>query len=92
LTYLYNEKIEGFIPSPDQVSKKRKNEKDSGYEAHYFKFDEIEDEWICPENNRLTFQRETIRDDKKTFVYHCKPIHCVQCRVREICCISKDVS
>ncbi|MDH4263827.1 MAG: IS1182 family transposase [Spirochaetia bacterium] len=90
LTYLYNEKIEGFIPSPDQVSKERKDEKDSGYEAHYFKFDENEDEWICPENNRLTFQREAIRDDKKTSVYHCKPIHCVQCRVREICCSNKD--
>jgi transposase len=90
LMYLYNEKIEGFIPSPYQVSKERKNEKDSGYEAHYFKFDENEDEWICPENNRLTFQREAIRDDKKTFVYYCKPIHCVQCRVREICCSNKD--
>ena len=75
---------------PEQVSKERKDEKDSGYEAHYFSYDEREDEWVCPENNRLVFQREQIRDDKKTLVYHCKPLHCVQCHVRHLCCKNKD--
>lgn len=90
LEYLDHEKIEGFIPSPHQVSKDRKDETDSGYEAHYFTYDEDEDEWKCPENNRLTFQRERIRDNKKTIVYHCKPLHCVQCPSRQLCCNSKE--
>lgn len=90
LEYLHHETIEGFIPSPEQVSKERKNETDSCFEAHYFKYDETEDEWICPENKPLTFQREQIREGKKTIVYHCKPVHCVQCRARQACCASKD--
>jgi len=90
LEYLHRENIEGFVPSPDQVSKERKDEKDSGFEAHYFQYDETQDEWLCPQKKPLTFQREQIRDDKKTTVYHCQPIHCIKCSSRQACCKSKD--
>jgi len=90
LEYLHRENIEGFIPSPDQVSKERKDEKDSGFEAHYFQYDETQDEWICPQNKPLTFQREQIRDGKKTTIYQCQPIHCIKFPDRQICCMKKD--
>ncbi|MDH4201200.1 MAG: IS1182 family transposase [Spirochaetia bacterium] len=90
LGYLHDENIEGFIPCPNQVSKERKHEEDSGFEAHYFKYDETQDEWVCPQNKPLTFQREQIRDNKKTTIYHCTPINCVKCSSRQACCKNKD--
>ncbi len=38
LEYLHKKEIDGFIPSPSEVSGERKGEEDSGYEAHYFNY------------------------------------------------------
>ncbi len=80
---MHKKEIDGFIPSPSEVSRERKGEEDSGYEAHYFNYNEDEDHFICPEGKSLEFHREYVEDGRKYTSYHAKPADCVICTVRK---------
>ena len=79
-----------LYPLPTQTAKERKGEKDSGYEDHYFEYNEDDDSLSCPKGNTLDFHNETVKDGKKYTQYHAKPSDCVICPNREQCCTSKE--
>ena len=90
LAYLDSKQIDGFIPSPNQTAKERKGKEDSGYEDHYFNYDEDDDSWLCPESKTLEFHNESVKDGRKYTHYHGKPSDCVICPSRNGCCTSKE--
>ena len=90
LEYLEYKKIEGFIPSPEQESKRRKKKEDTGYEPYYFEYNEDEDTWLCPQKKSLEFHRESLKDKRKYSHYHARPMDCIVYPVRKQCCASKE--
>lgn len=90
LKHLEEYKIDGYIPSPQQVAKERRKENDTGFESHYFQYGKQSNSYLCPQNKQLDFHREFTRDGNRYFAFHGKPIHCVQCPVRAACCKTKE--
>ena len=90
LEYLEQKKIEGFIPSPEQESKKRKKKEDTAYEPYYFNYNEDEDAWLCPQKKSLEFHSESLKGKRKYSHYHARPENCIVCPVRKQCCTSQE--
>ena len=90
LQFFEEHQIDGYIPSPQQISKERKGEEDTGFESHHFEYNKKSNTYICPQGKPLNFHRQFKRDGNDYFRFHCKPLHCVQCPVREKCCTTKE--
>lgn len=60
------------------------------YKNYNFTFDEDNEYWICPENNKLNFMKEFIIDGKKYTRFGCTLKECVFCENREQCLKTKN--
>jgi len=84
--YLEDKKLDGYIPDSKQAQKmKGKIVKNDQFGKECFEYDEENDEFICPNNERLVFRHEYYNKDKKktTRVYYTN--NCKDCPYKQQC-------
>ncbi len=81
---LSDKKVDGYIP--DNNEKKVKNL----YDKQNFRYDPVLDEYICPENQKMTFLGEHTDIWKKKVVRAYKGQGCLNCEKQSICTKRKN--
>jgi transposase len=83
IKFLDDEKINGFIPDNEKKTV-------SPYDKQNFTYDQIEDEYICPEGQSATFLGERYDKFKKKTVRLYKGEKCKTCPHQKMCTKRKD--
>ena len=83
IKFLDDEKINGFIPDNEKKTV-------SPYDKQNFTYDQIEDEYICPEGQSATFLGERYDKSKKKTVRLYKGEKCKTCPHQKMCTKRKD--
>lgn len=70
---IYEKEIDAYIPDKTKALEERqeRNNEIPKYDKRNFKYDEKKDEFVCPENKRLSFEGMN-REDKKYVCSDCK--------------------
>ena len=79
IKFLLDKKIDGYIP--DNNEKKENNP----YDKKHFEYDSINDEYTCPEGNKVTFIGEHFDKGKKKSVRVYKGTGCLGCQSQSKC-------
>ena len=79
IKFLLDKKIDGYIP--DNNEKK----KDNPYDKKHFEYDSINDDYTCPEGNKVTFIGEHFDKGKKKSVRVYKGTGCLGCQSQSKC-------
>jgi len=80
--------IDFFISMND-----RSRDENDLFDKENLTFNENQDVWICPENKKLEFLNETIKDGKKKILYGCNKESCIFCQNYKDCVTTKkDIS
>jgi transposase len=89
--YLNDKKLETYIPEQG-VKLKTATEKvvDNSFDISHFGYDEENDEFICPENQKLKFVYEGYEKERKRKYRLYKGTECKKCEFSESCTKRKD--
>jgi transposase len=79
VNFLAEKKIDGYIP--DKHEKKEAHP----YDKKHFRFDAARDEFTCPENQRLVFEKEYWDREKEKTIRVYKGVACAECPARPVC-------
>jgi len=89
--FLNTKKLDGYIP--DQVEAQKAKGKEvmiDRFNKSNFKFNEIADEFICPEGHKLKFSSKYYSKEKKRNIREYIGVKCVDCPVNSLCTKRKD--
>ena len=89
--YLNYKKLDPYIPEPKKTTKtETENVEDNRFNIDNFEYDEENDEFICPENQRLKFLSEAYEEKKKRKYKLYKGTECKKCEYSKNCTKRKD--
>ncbi|AKB74322.1 hypothetical protein MSLAZ_1061 [Methanosarcina lacustris Z-7289] len=89
--YLNEKKLDPYIPEKKEVTKTAtENVKVIRFNIGNFEYDEKNDEFICPENQRLKFLCENYEEKKKRKYRIYKGTECKKCEFSKNCTKRKD--
>jgi transposase len=90
INYLNKKKLDGYIPDRQEAQKaKGKKIGIKRFDKINFRYDEKKDEYICPENNKLTSSYETYDKQLKRMIKIYQGIDCKNCQFSVDCTKSK---
>ncbi len=88
LQYLDENKLEGYIPNRKQVHEAKKSlKKDKPFSKHEFRYDYVNDCYICPNNNELPYQKTYKYSGVSRRQYYCGD--CLKCP-DQLECVGKN--
>ncbi len=91
LDYLNIKKLDGYMPDSEESQKAKGKKVEIGrFDKTNFSYDEKNDEYVCPENNRLKFSYETYDKQKKRMIRSYRGLACINCPFSKECTKSKD--
>lgn len=91
INYLDGKELNGYIPDRyETIEAKGKKIKINKFDKINFKYDEKNDEYICPEGYRLKFSYQTYDKTKKRDIKVYKGINCKECPTNSICTKMKN--
>jgi len=89
--YLNSKKLDPYIPEQKEVAKpKTEKVEDNRFDTSNFEYDEKNDEFICPENQRLKFLYEGYEKERKRKYRLYKGTQCQKCEYSKSCTKRKD--
>ena len=84
--YLNDKKLDPYIPGQKEIAKsKTENVEDTIFDTSNFQYDEENDEFICPENQRLKFLYEGHEKERKKKYRLYKGTRCKKCEFSKKC-------
>ena len=84
LQYMEENGLDGYIPNRKQAYKhKNKLKKDKPFSKYNFRYDPVEDVYICPNNRKLTYQKTYKYNNVCMRQYYCND--CLKCQYQGIC-------
>ncbi len=89
--YLNQKELDPYIPEKEEITKKTtENIEDIRFNFSNFEYNEENDEFICPENQRLKFLYEGYENERKRKYRLYKGTECKKCEFSERCTKRKD--
>ena len=89
--YLNDKKLDPYIPEKKEATKTAtENVEDIRFNIGNFEYDEENDEFICPENQRLKFLCENYEEKRKRGYRIYKGTECQKCELSKNCTKRKD--
>ena len=84
LQYLEENGLDCYIPNRKQAHKhKNKLKKDKPFSKYNFKYDHVEDIYICPNNRKLTYKKTYKYNNACMRQYYCND--CLNCQYQILC-------
>jgi transposase len=91
INYLNGKKLDIYIPEQEVVNKTAtENVEDNRFDISSFRYDEENDEFICPENQKLKFIFEGYEKERKRKYRLYKGTECKKCEFSKNCTKRKD--